>query len=79
VSQKKWTLVKWGQFVSKSSKKIINHPFNDLYVKIYTIGYYSGFYSSLKETNWANGGHFALSSKDEEEGYYLSCMYQTQL
>ena len=26
--------------------------------KIYTIGYYLGFYSSLKAINWANGGHF---------------------
>ena len=26
-----------------------NHPFKDLYDKISTSGYYSGFYSSLKD------------------------------
>ena len=67
MSKKKW-LVKRGKFVSKSIKKIKNHPFKDLYVKIYTIGYYSGFYSSLKAKNWANGGHFECSTKDEEKG-----------
>jgi hypothetical protein len=61
---KKWTLVKWGRFVYKSIKQIINHPFKDLYVKIHTIGYYSGFYSSLKDKNLVNGGHFESSSKD---------------
>jgi hypothetical protein len=58
VSQKKWSIVKWGKYVSESIKKIINYPFKDLYVEIHTIGYYSGFYSSLKEKNWAYGGHF---------------------
>ena len=36
--------------------------------RIYTIYYYSGFYSSLKDKNCANGGHFEFSSKDEEKG-----------
>ena len=27
-----------------------------LYDKIYTIGYYSGFYSSLRDKIWGNGG-----------------------
>jgi hypothetical protein len=39
------------KFVSKSLNKITNHPFKDIYVKIYTIGYYSGFYSSLTDKN----------------------------
>ena len=30
--------------------------------EIYTIGYYSGFYSSLKDKNWANGAHFGFWS-----------------
>ena len=35
------------------------YPFNDLYVKIYTISYYSGFYSPLKDKKKiANGGPF---------------------
>ena len=66
--KKKWSLAKRGKFVSKSIKTIINHPFKDLYVKIYTIGYYSGFYSSLEDKNLANGGNFECSSKDEEKG-----------
>jgi hypothetical protein len=33
-------------------------------IKIYTIGYYSGFYSSLRDEIWGNGGHFKFSSKD---------------
>ena len=36
--------------------------FKDRYDQIYTIGYYSGFYSSLKDENWANGGHFEFWS-----------------
>ena len=56
------------KFVSKSLNKIKNHPLKDLYVKIYTIGYYSSFYSSLKDKNSANGGHFEFPSKDEEKG-----------
>jgi ABC-type lipoprotein release transport system permease subunit len=36
-------------------------------VKIYTVGYYSGFYSSLRDKILANGGHFEFSSKDEED------------
>ena len=43
------------------------HQLKYLFDKIYTIGYYSGFYSSLWDRNWANGGHFGLSSKDEEQ------------
>jgi hypothetical protein len=41
--------------VFKSIKHIINHPLKDLYIKTYTIGYYSGFYNSLKDKNGANG------------------------
>ena len=29
------------------------YPFNEVYSKIYTISYYSGFYSSLKDKNCA--------------------------
>jgi ABC-type lipoprotein release transport system permease subunit len=36
-------------------------------VKIYTVGYYSGFYNSLSDKILANGGHFEISSNDEEE------------
>ena len=39
------------EILSKSLNKIKNHPFKDIYVKIYSIGYYSGFYSSLKDKN----------------------------
>jgi hypothetical protein len=46
---------------------IENHHSKYLYDKIYTIGYYSGFYSSLRDKIWAYGGHFEFSSKDEEE------------
>ena len=59
---------------SKSFYMIINHHFKYLYDKIYTIGYYSGFYSSLKDNIWANCGHFEFSSKDGEECMYV-CMY----
>ena len=44
-----------------------NQHFKDLYDKIYTIGYYSGFYSSLRDEIWANGGYFEFLSKDERE------------
>jgi hypothetical protein len=44
-----------------------NHPFKDIYYKIYIIGYYSGFNSSLKVKNCVNGGHFEFSSKNEED------------
>ena len=40
------------------SYKIENHPFKDLYLKIHTIGYYSGFYSSLNDKSGTNGVHF---------------------
>ena len=56
------------EILFKSLNKMKNHPFKDLHVKIYTIGYYSGLYSSLKDKNWANGGHSEFSSKDEEKG-----------
>ena len=39
---------------------IRNNHFKDLYDKIYTIDYYSGFYSSLKDIIWANGDHFEI-------------------
>ena len=39
--------------------------FKYLYDKIYTISYYSGFYSSMRDKFWENGGHFEYSSKDE--------------
>jgi hypothetical protein len=38
-----------------------------LYGKICTIGYYPGFYSSMRDKIWAYSGHFECSSKDEEE------------
>jgi hypothetical protein len=31
------------------------------------IGFYSGFHCSLRDKILANGDHFGLSSKDEEE------------
>ena len=43
------------------------HRLKYLYDKIYTIGYYSGFYSSLRDKLWGNGCHFEVSSKDGEE------------
>ena len=43
-----------------------NQWFKDIYGTIYTIGDYSGFYSSLKDKMWANGGHFEFLSKDKE-------------
>ena len=36
------------------------------YDTIYTIANYSGFYSNLKDTIWATGGHFECSFTDEE-------------
>ena len=50
------------KFVSKSLNKM-----KDLYVKMYTIGYYSGFYRSLKDKSLAHGGHFDFLTKDEEK------------
>ena len=44
-----------------------NHPYKDMYDKVYTISYYSGFYSSLKDKIWANDGHIDLSYKDEDK------------
>ena len=43
-------------------------PIQKEYVKIYTNCYYSGFYSFLKDKNWANGSNFRFLSKDEEKG-----------
>jgi hypothetical protein len=48
---KKVSLSELRKFVSKSLNKITNHPFKDIYDKIYTIGYYSGFYSYLTNKN----------------------------
>jgi hypothetical protein len=42
------------------------HCFKYLYDKIYTIGYYSGFYSSMRDQICGNGGHIESSSKDED-------------
>ena len=58
-----------------------NLPFKDLFIKICTIGYYSGFYSSVKDKIWINGGHFEFSSKDDEENnniYHvcIKCIYK---
>jgi hypothetical protein len=44
-----------------------NHHSKYLYDKICTIGYYSGFYSSMRDNISENGGHFGFSSKDEEQ------------
>ena len=52
---------------------IKNHPFKDLYDKIFPIGDYSGFYSSLKDKNGANGGHFVISQMMmENDKIYIS-------
>jgi hypothetical protein len=39
----------------------------DLYDKIFTFGYYSGFFSSLKGRIQENGCYFEFSSKDKEK------------
>ena len=44
-----------------------NHNFKYLYDEIYSIGYYSGFYSSMRDKNWANCVNFGLSPNDEEQ------------
>ena len=41
-------------FTLKSLLVIKIHQFKYFYDKIYTIGYYSGFYSSLRDKIWAN-------------------------
>ena len=46
---------------------VYDYTFKDLYDTIYTISYYSGFYSSLKYKIWLNGGHFEFSSRGEEK------------
>jgi hypothetical protein len=56
-----------------------NHHFKDSYDKIYTIGYYSGFYCTLRNKFWAYGGSFKFSSKDEEEEEHSSRLYQINL
>ena len=61
-------------YQSQPNVKLQFHLFKDLYVKIYAIGYYSGFYSPLKDKNWRNGDHFEFLSKDEEKGHYSSFM-----
>ena len=53
-------------FVFKPLYMMKNHPFKDIYDTNYTLGYYSGFYRSLKDRIWANGGNFEFLSKDEE-------------
>ena len=45
-------------------------PFNEIYSKIYTISYYSGVYSSLKDQNWAKSGHIVFWS-------WFQCEYLT--
>ena len=54
--------------------KVKIHSSEDLHAKICAIGYYLGFYSSLKDKNWRNDGHFKILSKDKEKGWYLSFM-----
>ena len=53
-----------------------NHHFKDLYDKFYTIGYYSGFYSSLRDEIWANGDYFEFLSKDKDGYKYSSWINQ---
>ena len=48
---KKVFLSEMRKFVPKSLNKITNHPFKDVHDKIYIIGYYSAFYSSLTDKN----------------------------
>ena len=50
--------------------------FKDLYDKIYTIGYYSGFYSSLRDKIWVNGDHFGLLSNHKEQWDYNNMCVQ---
>jgi hypothetical protein len=65
---KKVSLSEMRKFISKSLNKITNHPIKDIYIKIYTTGYYSGFYSSLTDKNWENIVHLELLSNEEEKG-----------
>ena len=44
-----------------------NCHFKYVYDKMYTIEYYPGFYSSLRDKIWAYGGHFEFLLKDEDE------------
>ena len=44
-----------------------NQHFKDFYDEIYTIGYYSGFYSSQRDEIWTYGGHFEFLTPDEDE------------
>ena len=64
----KFVLSKAWKDASDEQKEEYLIAFKDYFVKIYTIGFYSGFYSSLKDKKWENGGHFEFSSKDEEKG-----------
>ena len=65
---KGWVIKKqrW-KFISKSFDKKKNQQFKDLYVKLNTIGYYSSFYSSLKDKNQANCGNFKKNQINEEK------------
>jgi hypothetical protein len=56
-----------------------NYPFKDIYDTIQTNGYYSGFYSSPKDKNCANGCHFVFLSQNEEDRKYSSYMYDMHL
>ena len=49
---------------NKSFNEEENHHFKYIYDEIYTICYYSGFNSSLRDKNWADGCHFGISSND---------------
>ena len=58
MSQKKVCIRFWTVFYLKSIYMIKIHQFSLLVYKIHTIGYYSGFYSSLRDAIWANCGCF---------------------
>ena len=58
VFKKKRNSLKCRYFCFKNLQNDKVHQIKNMYENIYIIGYYPGFYSSLKDQNCANGGHF---------------------
>jgi hypothetical protein len=76
VSQKKRILRFTTILALKSIYMIKKIKIKYLYDKIYTIGYYPCFYSSLRDKILANGGHLYFFPEYEGKWKYLSYMYQ---
>ena len=58
--------ITFGIFTLKSLDMILNQWFKNIYDKIYTIGFHSGFYSSLNAKIWVKDNYSRWSCNGPE-------------